>query len=114
MNTNFINSESTDILSSTFLLGNVGVPFAIGLAVGFFVKKMLKVALYLGGAAVVTLFVTEHYGITNVSNFNLQNAAQTATTAVQHSGSFLIERLSHISGEGASAATGFFFGLKIG
>jgi hypothetical protein len=29
-------TTSTDILSSTFLLGNVGAPFVIGLAVGYF------------------------------------------------------------------------------
>jgi len=42
---------STDIFSSTFLIGNVGAPFVIGLAVGYFAKKMIRTALFLGGAA---------------------------------------------------------------
>lgn len=29
----------TDMLSAPFLIGNVGAPFVIGLAVGFFCKK---------------------------------------------------------------------------
>jgi uncharacterized membrane protein (Fun14 family) len=116
MNSNPVNIDSsTDILSSTFLLGNVGAPFIIGLAVGFFAKKMLKIALFLGGAAVVVLFVTENYGIAGVSDvINLQDAANTATTAVRHSGSFLMEHLSNNTGKDASAAAGFFLGLKIG
>ena len=31
----------TDMLSAPFLIGNVGAPFVIGLAVGFFAKKVL-------------------------------------------------------------------------
>ena len=105
---------ATDFLSSTFLLGNVGAPFVIGLAVGYFAKKVLKIALFLAGAAIVLLFVTEYYGLTNVSDDHLQSAANSATTMAKESGGFLIERLSHITSKGVSATAGFFVGLKIG
>lgn len=105
---------STDILSSDFLIGNVGAPFIMGLAVGYFAKKMLYTALFLGGAAIVLLFVGEYYGVTEISDINLQQAANTATDAVKQSGGFLVERLSSITSKGVSAAGGFFVGLKLG
>lgn len=105
---------STDILSSTFLLGNVGAPFVIGLAVGYFAKKMLRMALFLGGAAIVLLFITEYYGITEMADDKLQHAANAATGLAKQSGGFLMERLSHITSKGVSAVAGFVVGLKIG
>ncbi len=104
----------TDFLSSTFLLGNVGAPFVIGLAVGYFAKKVLKIALFLAGGAIVLLFVSEYYGITSVSNDSLQSAANAATDMARKSGGFLVDRLSHITSKGVSAAAGFFVGLKFG
>lgn len=108
------SSSSTDILSSSFLLGNVGAPFVIGLAVGYFAKKMLRFALFLGGAAIVLLFVTEYYGITEMTDEKLQSAASAATNVAKQSGGFLVERLSHITSKGVSAVGGFLVGLKIG
>ena len=107
-------TASTDFLSSAFLLENVGAPFIIGLAVGYFAKKILRLALFLGGAAIVLLFITEYYGITHVPDEQLQSAATTATDIAQQSGGFLMERLSHITSKGVSAGAGFFVGLKIG
>jgi uncharacterized membrane protein (Fun14 family) len=105
---------SSDIFSSTFLVGNVGAPFVIGLAVGYFAKKMLKTVLFIAGAAIVVLFVAEYYGITSVNDIHLQNAASAATDAAKNSGSFLIGRLSHITTRGVSAVGGFYFGFKMG
>lgn len=107
-------APTTDFLSSTFLMGNVGAPFVIGLAVGYFAKKMLRFALFLGGAAIVLLFVTEYYGITEMSDEKLQHAANAATHAAKQSGGFLMERLSHITSKGVSGAAGFLVGLKLG
>ncbi|SJM93270.1 FUN14 family protein [Crenothrix polyspora] len=104
----------SDIFSSTFLVGNVGAPFVIGLAVGYFAKKMLKTVLFIAGAAIVVLFVAEYYGITSVNDIHLQNAASAATDAAKNSGSFLISRLSHITARGVSAVGGFYFGFKMG
>ena len=115
MNEHSVDSmQSMDILSSSFLLGNVGAPFVIGLAVGYFAKKMLRLALFIGGAALVLMFVGEYYGFTNMSDASLQNAANSAVDAAKSSGGFLVERLSSISSKGVSATVGFFAGLKLG
>lgn len=105
---------TTDFLSAPFLIGNVGAPFVIGLAVGFFAKKVLKIALFIAGGAIVLLFVSEYYGISQVSDTHLQSAANAATDMAQRSSGFLVERLSHITSKGVSAVAGFFVGLKFG
>jgi uncharacterized membrane protein (Fun14 family) len=105
---------SGDILSPTFLVGNVGAPFVIGLAIGYFAKKMLRTALFLAGAALVVLFVAEYYCITSVNDIHLQNAASAATNAAKDSGSFLVNRLSHITAKGVSGVAGFYLGFKMG
>ena len=108
------NGAEMDYLSSTFLLGNVGAPFVIGLAVGYFAKKMLKIALFIAGGAIVLLFVSEYFGVTTISDNGLQTAADAATNMAKQSGHFLVDRLSRISAKGVSAVAGFFVGLKFG
>jgi uncharacterized membrane protein (Fun14 family) len=115
MNSNPIDTTtSSDIFSSTFLLGNVGAPFVVGLAVGYFAKKMLRTALFIGGAAIVLLFVSEYYGVTQISDAQLQQAASTAADVAKSSGNFLINRLTSITSKGVSAVAGFFAGFKLG
>ncbi|HHC73958.1 MAG TPA: hypothetical protein ENK78_02640 [Thiothrix sp.] len=101
-------------LSGDFLFANVGAPFLIGLAVGFFAKKVLKLALFLAGAAIVLLFVSEYYGVTQVNDEGLKNVADSASQLTQQSGSFLMDRLSNITSKGLSATAGFLAGLKLG
>jgi uncharacterized membrane protein (Fun14 family) len=105
---------ATDIFSSDFMIGNVGTPFVMGLAVGYFAKKMLLITLFLCGAAIVLLFVSEYYGITEISDLDLQQATESATEAVEQSGDYLVKRLSRITSKGVSAAGGFFVGFKLG
>lgn len=107
-------SAASDFFSSTFLLGNVGAPFVIGLAVGYFSKKMLRLALIVGGAFVVVLFISEYLGIAHISDVGLQTAASAATDAAKNSGGFLVDRLSGITSKGVSASAGFFVGFKLG
>ncbi len=97
-----------------FLLTDVGAPFVIGAAVGYFAKKMLKFALFLGGGAIVLLFVTEYYGFTQINDQALMNTTDTITNAAKQFGSFLVDRLSHITSKGVSAVVGFAAGLKFG
>ncbi|WP_347988526.1 FUN14 domain-containing protein [Methylomonas sp. AM2-LC] len=108
------NSSGSDIFSSGFLLGNLGAPFILGMAVGYFAKKMFRLALFFGGAIVVLLFVAEYYGVITVSDAALQTAASSAATAAKESGSFLIDRLSVITSRGVSGGAGFFVGFKLG
>ncbi|MFI3219675.1 MAG: FUN14 domain-containing protein [Methylococcales bacterium] len=115
MNNNAINvAPSTDIFSSAFLLSSVGAPFIIGMAVGYFAKKMLRTALFIGGAAIVLLFVSEYYGVVQINDAGLQHAADVATDAAKSSSHFLVARLSSITSKGVSASVGFFAGIKLG
>ncbi len=116
MNDYTFNPQTTtpEFLTPNFLMGNVGAPFVIGLAVGYFAKKMLRMALFFGGAAIVLLFASEYYGFTQAADDKLQVAANAATHLAQQSGSFLVERLSHITSKGVSAVAGFFAGLRLG
>jgi uncharacterized membrane protein (Fun14 family) len=105
---------SEDLFSSSFLIGNVGAPFVIGMAVGYFAKKMLRITLFVSGAAIVLLFAAEYYGIVSISDADLQHAASSATNAAKSSGDFLVHRLSSITSKGVSGAAGFFAGFKLG
>lgn len=107
-------TSEMDIFSTNFLLGNVGAPFVIGAAVGFFAKKMLKAALFIGGAAIVLMFVGEYYGMFDISDANLQSAADSVVKGAKASGGFLVDRLTRITSKGVSAVAGFFVGFKFG
>lgn len=115
MNDNVANTGPlTDIFSPEFLLGSVGAPFLIGMAVGYFAKKMLKTALFVGGGLIVLLFVGEYYGIIQVNDAGLQHAASAAADAAKSSSHFLVSRLSSITSKGVSASAGFYAGFKLG
>lgn len=107
-------APNVDFFSSEFLLGNVGAPFVIGAAVGYFAKKMLKIALFVGGALIVLMFVGEYYGLFDLTDEHLQGAADTAVRGAKASGDFLIERLKRITSKGVSAVGGFAVGFKLG
>lgn len=117
---NFMNETAlpaeagSDIFSTGFLLGNLGAPFVIGMAVGYFAKKMLRLALFVGGALIVLLFAAEHYGLVSVNGDVLLNAADSATQAAKDSGGFLLDRLALITTRGVSGVGGFYIGFKLG
>lgn len=107
-------APNVDLFSQEFLLGNVGAPFVIGAAVGFFAKKMLKVALFIGGGLIVLMFVGEYYGLFDITDAHLQGAADTAIKGAKASGDFLVNRLTRITSKGVSAVGGFAVGFKFG
>lgn len=108
------NPNSTDFFSNAFLMGNIGAPFLIGMAVGYFAKKMLLMALFVGGAIITALFVAEYYGVITLNGSVLIDAASSAADAAKHSGGFLLDRLSLITSRGVSGAGGFYVGFKLG
>lgn len=115
MNENTLTeAPSSDIFSSTFLLGNVGAPFILGMAVGYFAKKMLKLALLVGGGLVVMLFAAEYYGVITVNGLALEQAADYAAGAAKASGNYLIDRLSLFASRGLGGIAGFYVGFKLG
>ena len=97
-----------------FLLSNVGAPFLIGAAVGFFAKKAIKLVLFFGGLAVVLLFVMENQGITTIDDSGLQSTADVIASRIETFGLFLKERLEQIPSQSVSAVVGFGVGFKFG
>lgn len=98
----------------SFLLINVGAPFLIGLAVGYFIKKMLKVGLFLLGLSIVVLLVSSHYGFIEINGANLTDSVQQGTGSINDFGSFLMDSLVGLGGVGISGGAGFVAGLKLG
>ncbi len=107
-------APSSDFFSTPFLLGSIGAPFIIGMAVGYFSKKTMKAALFIGGGFIVMLFISEYYGMIHVDDAELQHAAEVAVDAAESSSHFLVDRLSSITSKGLSTAAGFFAGFKMG
>lgn len=99
---------------ASFLLINVGAPFLIGMAVGYFTKKALKVVLLFLGFSIVILLVSAHYEFIEVNGQNVTNAVEQGTGAVNRFGSFLMSSLSGFEGVGLSGCAGFLVGLKVG
>ncbi|MEI7797035.1 MAG: FUN14 domain-containing protein [Methylococcaceae bacterium] len=106
--------DNQDFFSTPSLLGNIGTPFLLGIAVGYFAKKMLRTTLFLGGGVVVMLFVAEYYGIVHITDTELLHATDLATEAAKSSGDFLLDRLSRFTVKGVSATGGFVLGFKMG
>ncbi len=105
--------QNQDDLTS-FLFANVGAPFIIGLAVGYFAKKAIKMALFFGGLGIVVLFVSEYYGFAEISDAGLKTVTHAITEHAREFGGFLVDRLSQITGKGLSAVAGFYAGFKLG
>ena len=103
-----------DELSGSLLLTNVGTPFLIGLAVGYFAKKVIRLGLAVSGAVIALLFVLEHFGIISVNIGHLQALAGSAAETAKTSSEFLTANLKQYSSQGVSAVAGFFVGLKLG
>ena len=106
--------DNQDIFSTPSLISNVGAPFILGIAVGYFAKKMLRTALFLGGGIVVILFIAEYYGVVHITDTELLHATDVAAEAAKNSSDFLLERLSRFTVKGMSATGGFILGFKIG
>ncbi len=106
--------ENQDIFSSANLIGNVGEPFFLGFAVGYFAKKMFRFTLFLGGGIVVMLFIAEYYGVVNISDSQLLHVTDVAANAAKNSSDFLLDRLSRFTLKGVSATGGFLMGFKMG
>jgi len=100
--------------TSSFLLLNIGAPFLVGMAVGYFTKKALKIGLFIIGMTIVILLVSSHYGIVEIHGEQLATAVDGGKDAANTFGSFLINSLSGLGGIGASGVAGFFVGLKVG
>ncbi len=104
---------TTDFFSSDYLINNIGTPFIIGLAVGYFAKKILLLSLLLLGASMVVLFASEHFEITHINYDKLAQTIEPATQSITQFKEFLITHLSNFPSKGISATTGFLVGFKL-
>lgn len=111
---NEVVPSPADIFSTEYVFENLGTPFVIGLAVGYFAKKMLLISLLLLGAAIVLLFASEYLEITQINYTKLEQAVQPATSAAKSFKDFLLSRLSNFPSKGLSATAGFVVGFKLG
>ncbi len=120
MNNNLVETASfTDVFKPDFIIDNVGGPFIIGLAVGFFAKKMFKIALFCLGALVVVLFMLQYFDFKGSQDINFQEVGDSFIGSVKQGFELLNERLSKIQSnkktiQGGSAVGGFFIGFKLG
>ncbi len=105
---------STDFFTSDYLINNVGTPFLIGLAVGYFAKKIVLLGLLLGGAAIALLFASEHFEVTHINYEKLEHTVAPATQWITQTKDFLIAHLSNFPSKGISATSGFLLGFKLG
>lgn len=106
--------ENKDIFSTNSLIDNIGLPFILGMAVGYFAKKMLSMLLFLSGGAVVLLIVADYNGVVHISNDQLLQATGVAVDLAKNSSDFLLTRLSQFTAKGVSATGGFLIGFKRG
>lgn len=96
------------------LFTDVGAPFVMGLAVGYFVKKMLKTTLFLAGMFLTLLFIGESLNWLELKERVLIETTSTLLEGLKAFLLFLYERLSRIALKGLSAGAGFIVGLKLG
>jgi len=94
---------------------NITSGFFIGLAVGYFIKKSIKLVLILFGLFVVILFFLQNQELVHLNSDTLLNGTDKFLELIKLVFSFIKEKLSflQLSG-GAGALTGFFIGLKLG
>ena len=63
------------LFSGSSLLSELGPAFLIGLAVGYFAKKVFRIGLFLFGGLVVAAFLLDQSGIFHVAPETLESMA---------------------------------------
>jgi len=108
------NNVTSDFFSM-IPFGKISTGFFIGLAVGYFLKKSLKLVLLLFGLLIVVLFALQSQDIIHINNNGLIGSADRLIALLKGIGSFVKENLSFLQVSGAGGAlAGFFVGLKLG
>lgn len=90
----------------------MGVPFILGLAVGYTMKKIFKIALFFLGITVIALFVLENQHILTINGDELQDSIGTGKNGFMWLFNLIKTKITLI--EGGSALSGFVLGLKMG
>ena len=94
---------------------DMGAGFTIGLVLGYFLKKSLKVLMLLAGAIVALLFGLEQIDIVHIDQSQLQHTVAEGTGWFKSALVYMKERVSRFGTAGSgSAVAGFLVGLKMG
>ena len=92
-----------------FTLGTSQYSLGIGFIVGFAFKKLLKLALFIGGLYVASLYYLAQKGIITIDPQKLQQLAQEATNTVLHYAFSTGYAIANFAG----ATVGFLIGWKL-
>ncbi len=100
---------------SLFSYMDMGTGFLIGLAIGYTIKKSLKLMLLLIGLGMIGIFVLESNGYMTINEAHVTQTISYVSTTFQDFVLFLKNRLELFQvSKGLSAAAGFIVGIKIG
>lgn len=105
-----------DLPSDTLinLLGTLGAGGLIGFAIGYFVKKSLKLVLFFIGFQLVIFFVAEYYGLISVLDGALVKTADGSVQLIASFTEFLKNRLAQFTAQTTGMLAGFYLGIKTG
>lgn len=101
------------------MLGYIGGAFVVGMSVGYFSKKALKITLFICGMVIVGYLVLAYnHLLPELNPKTLTDGASVATGHVNDFGAFVLDWLSkvdgmNVGGVGLGATAGFFVGWKM-
>ena len=101
-----------DNLFSTGFVLELGFSFVVGLAIGYALKIAFKIALIVGGGALLSVFALQYAGVANINWSGMEVKYDDLSTWLMASGGafrdFIADRLS----SAASFTAGLLVGLK--
>lgn len=103
-----------DYFSSAYIANSVAPSFLIGLSVGYFFKKFLKIITIIMGATILMLFIAESNNIITINNDSIIESVSQVSGHLSNLAHSIQERLKGFITKGISATTGFLIGVKVG
>jgi len=92
----------------------MGWGFALGLSVGYALKKSLKIMLLVVGLGFIFVFVLENNEVVKIDDTHLKELIESSIVSIDSWITFLQERIGKYESGQVSALVGFIFGLKLG
>ncbi len=88
--------------------------FVLGLALGYFFKKSIKIFLFIIGGVILIIFAAAYLGIVTINEEGLLSFLNGGIDLAKETASSIKGTLLSFSAQGTSAVLGFAAGLKIG
>ena len=98
----------------TYILFNAGAGFVLGFAVGYALKKLLKLVLLFLGLVTILLLGLEYYGIIQINYQKFLEVVQSALNATRGAASGIISHALASLPFAGSFAAGLAVGFKLG